>query len=79
MVALGYPMLPTKFQGHLSISSWEEDFLEVFTIYGHGGHIGHVTLTVYKYFHSLSPRRLYRKFSYIGPLAFEEMFKTVIP
>ena len=36
-------MLHTKFQGHRSIGSGEEDFLRLFTIYGHGGHVGHVT------------------------------------
>ena len=48
MVVLGYPMLLTKFQGHWSTGSGEEDLknLKVFTIYGHGGHIGHVTLRV---------------------------------
>ena len=70
LVVLGYPMLPTKFQGHWSIGSGEEDFLKVFTIYGHGGHIGHVTLTVCIYFHFLSPRRLYRKFGYIWSSGF---------
>ena len=37
-------MLHTKFQGHLPFGSGE-DFLKVFTIYGHGGHLGHVTWT----------------------------------
>ena len=32
-------MLHTKFQGHRSIGSGEENFLKVFTIYGHGGHL----------------------------------------
>ena len=57
MVVLGYPMLHTKFQGHWSTGSGEEDFLKVFTLYGHGGHIGHVTLRVCTNFYSLSPRR----------------------
>ena len=35
-------MLHTKFQGHQSIGSEEEDVFKVFTIYGHGGHVGHV-------------------------------------
>ena len=39
-------------------------------IYGHDGHIGHVTSTVCKYFPSLSPRRLYKKFGYIWPSGF---------
>ena len=38
-------MLHTKFQGHRPFGSREEDFLKVFTIYGHGGHLGHVTRT----------------------------------
>ena len=70
MVVLGYPMLHTKFQGHWSVGSGEEESLKVFTIYGHGGHIGHVTLTVCKDFHSHSPRRLYKKFGYIWPSGF---------
>ena len=39
-------MLHTKFQGHQPFGSGEEDFFKVFTIYGHGGHLGHVTRTV---------------------------------
>ena len=39
-------MLHTKFQGHQPFGSEEEDFLKVFTIYGYGGHFGHVTKTV---------------------------------
>ena len=34
-------MLPIKFQGHRSNGSGEV-FLKVLTIYGHGGHVGHV-------------------------------------
>ena len=58
MVVLGYLTLHTKFQGHWSTGSREEDFLKIFTIYGHGGHIGHVTLRVCTNFYSLNPRRL---------------------
>ena len=36
-------MQHTKFQDHGSIGSGEEDFFKVFTIYGHGGHVGQVT------------------------------------
>ena len=39
-------MLPTKFQGHRPFGSREEDFFKVFTIYGRGSHVGHVTSTV---------------------------------
>ena len=36
-------MLHTKFRGNRPAGSGEEDFLRVFTIYGHGGQLGHVT------------------------------------
>ena len=35
-------MLHIKFRGNRSAGSGEEDFSRVFTIYGHGGHLGHV-------------------------------------
>ena len=35
-------MLHTKFHGSQPAGSGEEDFLRVFTIYGLGGHLGHV-------------------------------------
>ena len=38
----------------------------------HGGHTGHVTLRVCTNFYSLSPRRLYKKFSYIWPSGVQE-------
>ena len=40
LVVLPYMMLHTKFQGHGSTGSGEEDFFIVFTIYGHGSHVG---------------------------------------
>ena len=39
-------MLHTKSQGHWLSGSAEEDFKRVFTIYGHDGHLGHVTKTI---------------------------------
>ena len=36
-------MLHTKFRGNWPAGSGEEDFLRVFTIYGRGGHLGHLT------------------------------------
>ena len=36
-------MLHTKFRGNRPACSEEEDFWMVFTIYGLGGHLGHVT------------------------------------
>ena len=38
-------MLHTKSQGHGPSGSQEEDFKRIFTIYGHVGHLGHVTRT----------------------------------
>ena len=55
-------MLHTKFQGHRSIGSGEEDFFKVFTIYGHGGYVGHVTQLICINFHSFLPQA----FSYSG-------------
>ena len=40
-------MLHAKFQDHRTSGSGEEDFLSFFNIYWHGGHLGHVTLTIY--------------------------------
>ena len=36
-------MLHTKFREHWPAGSGEEDFFKVFTIYGHGSHLSHVT------------------------------------
>ena len=35
-------MLHTKFRGNRPAGSGEEDFSMVFTIYGRGGHLGHL-------------------------------------
>ena len=37
-------MLHTKSQGHQPSGSREEDFKMVLTVYGRGGHLGHVTI-----------------------------------
>ena len=39
-------MMHTKFQGHRPFDSGDEDLLRFFIIYGHGGHLSHVTRTV---------------------------------
>ena len=49
LVALEHPMLHTKFQGHWLIGCREEDF-KVFTIYGHGGHLGHMNRNIWATF-----------------------------
>ena len=66
LVVLTYTMLHTKFQGHRSIGSGEE----VFTIYGHGSHLGQVTRTVWTTFCSPDPWRLHMKFGYNWPSSF---------
>ena len=43
-------MLHTKFRGNRPAGSGEEDFRRVFTIYGRGGHLGHVTSIILKMF-----------------------------
>ena len=47
-------MLHTRFHGNQPAGSGEEDFLRVFTIYGHGGHLCHVTSIMSSGFISLS-------------------------
>ena len=47
-------MLHAKFQDHRT--SGEEDFFKVFTINGRGGHLGHVTWTIYTNLRSPLPK-----------------------
>ena len=62
-------MLQTKFQGHGSIGSGEEDFLMFFTINGHGGHVGHVTQLICINFHFLFSLKISYEFWFqIGQL-----------
>ena len=49
---------------------WRRRFLKVFSIYSHGGHLGHVTLTIYIYFLSPFPRTLHMKFGFDWPSGF---------
>ena len=45
---------------------------KVFTIYGHGGHLGHMTLTIYTKFGPPFLRMLYVMFSFDWPRDFGE-------
>ena len=54
-------MLHTQFRGNRPASSGE-DFLRVFTIYGRGGHLGHVTSIMFINFHFLVPESFQAKF-----------------
>ena len=56
-------MLHTKFRGNWPAGSGEEDFLRVFTIYGRGGHLRHVTSIMLINFHFLVPESFHTKFS----------------
>ena len=44
----------------------------VFTIYGHGGHLGHVTSTIYINILSHFPRRIHMNFGIDWPSGFRE-------
>ena len=54
-------MLHTKFRGNRPAGSEEEDFKRVFTIYGHGSHLGHVTSIISSNFHFLVPESFHKK------------------
>ena len=60
-------MLHAKFQNHRPPGSGEEIFLKDFAIYSHGGHLGHVTLTIYIYIHSRFLTMLFIKFGFDWP------------
>ena len=63
-------MLYTKFSENLPAGPGEEDFLRVFTIYGRGGHLGHVTRIMLTNFHFLVPESFHAKFSSEWPSSF---------
>ena len=50
----------------------EKKIFEGFTIYGRGGHLGHVTWTIHINFLSPFPRRLHIKFGFDRPSGFIE-------
>ena len=64
-------MLHTKFRVNRPAGS-EEDFLVVFTIVGHGGHLGHVTQISRSNFCSPYPWTLHIKFNFDWPSSFRE-------
>ena len=53
-------MLHIKFHGNRPADSGVEDFCRVFTIYGRGSHLGHVTSIMSSDFHI--PESFYTKF-----------------
>ena len=56
-------MLHTKFCGNLSTGFGVENFWKVFTIYGCGSHLGHVTSIMFMDFHFLVSESFHTKFS----------------
>ena len=65
-------MLHAKFHGNPAIGSREEDFLRVYTIFGRGGHTGHVTQMQRTNFRSPYLRRLKIKFGFDWPSSYGE-------
>ena len=67
-------MLHIKFRGNRPTGSGEEDFLVVFTIYGRGGHLGHVSQTwiLQSNFRLPYPWMLHIKFQLDWPSSFRE-------
>ena len=65
-------MLHTKFRENRPAGSGEEDFWRVFTIYGRGGHLGHLTQMPRTNFRSPYPRRLHIKFGFDRASGFGE-------
>ena len=63
-------MLHTKSQGHWPFDSREDDIFRVLTIYGHGGHLGHVTSTIGINFGQPIIRSLHMKFEFKWPSGF---------
>ena len=65
-------LLHPKPQGNWPFGSGEEDFWRVFTIYGCGGHLGHVTQSPWTNFRSPIPLRCHMKFGFDRPSGFGE-------
>ena len=65
-------MLHTKFHGNRPAGSGE-DFLRVFTIYGRGGYLGHVTRIMSSDLHFLVPESFYTNLVQIGTAVSEKI------
>ena len=65
-------MLHTNYHGNQPAGSGEEYFLMVFTIYGRGGHLGHVTQMPRTKYRFPYPRRLHIKFCFDWQSGFGE-------
>ena len=72
IVVLESSILHAKFRGNRFTGSGEEDILRVFTIHGHGCHLGHVTWIIYIYISSHFLQMLHIKFGFDWPSGFRE-------
>ena len=52
-------ILHASFQDH-----WKKKIVKVLSIYGYGGHLGHVTETIFIYSRPSFPRKLCMKFGF---------------
>ena len=66
-------MLHTNFRENPPTSSGEDDFRRVFTIYGHGGHLGHVTSIMSSDFISLYLKAFIQNLVQNGPVISEKI------
>ena len=65
-------MLHAKFQNHRPSGSGKEKKIKVFAVYSYGGHLGHVTLTIYINFQYPFLRMLRMTFGFDWPNGFRE-------
>ena len=66
-------MLYNEFRGNRPAGSGEDDFYRVFTIYGHGGQLGHVTSIMSSDFHFLVPENFHTKLVQTGTVVSEKI------
>ena len=66
-------MLHTKFRENRPTVSAVEAFRRVFTIYGHGGHLGHVTRIMLNFFISLYLKAFIQNLVQNGPVVSEKI------
>ena len=70
-------MLHANFCGNRPAGSGEERFWRIFTIYGRGGHLGHVTKLLPTNFRVPYPMRFHIKFGFDWPSGFREDIEIV--
>ena len=66
-------MLPTKFRGKRLPVPEKKVFESFFTIYGPGGHLGHVTSIMSSDFHFLVPETSYKNLVQNGTVVSEKI------